>query len=197
MSVLNIKPATTDDVSNVDKWYSNHGTYHEGDSGLDLFCMKTITVPANSRGFAIPLGICGQMITVVEHHHGAIKRHETVRRSYYMMPRSSISSTPLRLSNSVGLIDAGYTGELKAMVDNVSNSDYVINEGVRLFQVALPTLDPFTFKIVDALDTTSRGSGGFGSTTTVPYDLYPTSSTTALNIGFNPDSIVPMFGQCQ
>ena len=39
--------------------------------------------------------------------------------SFLLLPRSSISKTPLRLSNSVGLIDAGYRGELQAPVDNI------------------------------------------------------------------------------
>ena len=39
------------------------------------------------------------------------------------MPRSSISKTPLRMSNSVGLIDGGYRGEIMASVDNISDDD--------------------------------------------------------------------------
>ena len=98
---------------------------------------------------------------------------------YYMYPRSSISKTPLRLANSVGIIDSGYRGELMAKVDNINGCscdcscdneagdsvDYVVGQHSRLFQVCAPDLSPFaSVEIVESLDDTSRGAGGFGST---------------------------------
>lgn len=187
---LNIAPASDELTALVDKYYSNHGTYHEGDSGLDVFCIRgDVTVPAGAKGFAIGLGVRGQMIATIEHHHGAIKRFETARKSYYMLPRSSISGTPLRLANSIGLIDSGYTGELIAKVDNVGATDYTVAAGTRLFQIALPTLEPFTFQIVSKLDETARGSGGFGSTER--FGTTPTTPQTS-NVAYT-----PMFGVCQ
>jgi len=82
-----------------------------------------------------------------------------------MYPRSSISKTPLRLANSVGIIDSGYRGELQAPVDNFSCQKYIVEEGQRLFQICSGDLTPFfNIKIVDSLDQTDRGAGGFGST---------------------------------
>lgn len=94
---------------------------------------------------------------------------------YYLYPRSSIVKTSFRLSNSVGIIDAGYRGEIMAVVDNIdsaSNDTKVcINRYMppmsRMFQICSPTLEPFIVKIVeseDSLGLTERGSGGFGST---------------------------------
>lgn len=82
---------------------------------------------------------------------------------YYLYPRSSLSKTPLRLANSVGIIDAGYRGNIIGMFD--SHSDYVVNPGDRLVQICAPGLAPIYVEIVDEMETkTERGSGGFGST---------------------------------
>ena len=85
---------------------------------------------------------------------------------YYMYPRSSISKTPLRLANSVGIIDSGYRGNLMAALDChlPAGEKYTVNSGVRLAQICAPTLLPFIVKVVDKLDDTTRGAGGFGST---------------------------------
>ncbi len=81
-----------------------------------------------------------------------------------LMPRSSISKTPLRLANSIGLIDAGYRGNLKAAVDHRGTEPYTIKRGDRLFQlVAMPT-QGMGWSTVGELDATERGDGGFGST---------------------------------
>ena len=78
------------------------------------------------------------------------------------------SKTSLRLANSVGIIDAGYRGTLKAIVDNIdSENKVIISKGTRLFQLCSPTLEPLIVKLVDDIsdfETTIRGSGGCGST---------------------------------
>jgi dUTPase len=99
---------------------------------------------------------------------------------FYLYPRSSISKTRMRLANSVGIIDAGYRGDLIAAVDTIGlfgSTDiwHVWKETLspikkydRYFQVCAPDLSPFLVHIVDAehdlSSPTSRGSGGFGST---------------------------------
>jgi dUTP pyrophosphatase len=105
----------------------------------------------------------------------------SVTVGYYMYPRSSIYKTPLRLVNSVGIIDKDYRGELKAPLQNNPNvSTYLVDftAGVdvvkkytysieiysRLVQICAPDLSPLSVAFVDELDNTSRGSGGFGST---------------------------------
>ena len=58
-----------------------------------------------------------------------------------MYPRSSMGSrTPLRMSNSVGIIDSGYRGNIIGIVDNRSNEDYVVEKGTILFQACSQTL---------------------------------------------------------
>tara|TARA_R110001599_G_scaffold332819_1_gene548466 strand:+ start:855 stop:1385 length:531 start_codon:yes stop_codon:yes gene_type:complete len=90
---------------------------------------------------------------------------------YYMYPRSSISKTPLRLANSVGIIDSGYRGNLGAKFDvNTQQSGWESEEYHRLLQICSGTLKPFRVIIVDSVEQlnkygdTERGEGGFGST---------------------------------
>ena len=94
---------------------------------------------------------------------------------FYLYPRSSISKTRMRLANSVGIIDAGYRGELISAVDTMgvygshiwSETLGPIKKYDRYFQICAPDLAPFMVQIVDredALGATARGSGGFGST---------------------------------
>jgi dUTP pyrophosphatase len=87
-----------------------------------------------------------------------------------LLPRSSIYKTPFRLCNSIGLIDAGYRGEVKAMADNMSPEEETtmrFDAGTRLFQICQHNFLPWT-KIVLTDDLPyppdDRGSGGFGST---------------------------------
>ena len=83
---------------------------------------------------------------------------------FFLLPRSSISKTPLRLANSVGLIDPTYRGNLMAALENTSSGEITIHAGTRLMQVCLPSLKPFRVEWADYLPATARGAGGFGST---------------------------------
>ncbi|SVC39212.1 uncharacterized protein METZ01_LOCUS292066 [marine metagenome] len=85
-------------------------------------------------------------------------------RPYLLMPRSSIAKTPLRLCNSIGLIDGGYRGEIMAVVDNIKTEAFIVEPGQRLFQLVGMDGSPIHFQMVDALSETTRGDGGFGST---------------------------------
>ena len=84
---------------------------------------------------------------------------------FYMYPRSSISNTPLRLANSVGIIDAGYRGRLMGKFDCLEPR-YTINKFDRILQICAPGLIPIYVELVtnaNALGVTERGEGGFGS----------------------------------
>tara|TARA_B100000424_G_scaffold271711_1_gene276076 strand:- start:255 stop:755 length:501 start_codon:yes stop_codon:yes gene_type:complete len=89
-------------------------------------------------------------------------------QAYYLYPRSSIVKTPMRLSNSVGIIDKGYRGEIMAVVDVLGNeNNYQINAMERCFQICHPSLNHFKVEIVQNmsdLGITERNEGGFGST---------------------------------
>lgn len=93
---------------------------------------------------------------------------------YYMYPRSSTgSSTPLRLANSVGIIDAGYRGELMGYLDNINpNYDYTANKYQRLLQIVSPNMTyPIWPELVNNLNDLDNYithndpvEAGFGST---------------------------------
>ncbi len=130
------------------KFYKNHGHFHDGDAGLDLYILEDIEFkPGETK--LIKLGISCEPLNGV---------------AYFLFPRSSISKSPLRLSNSIGLIDAGYRGEIMASCDNIKEMDYIAKKGDRLFQLVAANCSPISYDIVDELTETTRGTGGFGST---------------------------------
>ena len=141
----------TDNIT-LGEQYVNHTHYHEGDSGLDLFCPTDILVKA---GETVKIDLQIQCEALKDYISNV---------SYYLYPRSSIVKTPLRLANSVGIIDAGYRGNIMAFVDNIKTEDYIVESGTRLFQICSSDLSPLTFELVNQLSDTSRGQGGFGST---------------------------------
>ena len=133
---------------NAWEFYRNHGHFHDGDAGLDLYVLEDIHFePGETK--AIKLGIS------CEPDDG---------KAYYLFPRSSISKTPLRMANSIGLIDGGYRGEIMAMCDNIKSEAYTAEKGQRLFQLVATDSSPIHFELVEELDMTTRGTGGFGST---------------------------------
>ncbi len=141
---LHIKPFTAE----VKQMYENHGHFHDGDAGIDLFVINEQTISAGETSLI----------------HMQIACENSENRPYLLMPRSSIAKTPIRMCNSIGLIDGGYRGEIMAAVDNIKTEDYTIEPGQRLFQLVAMDGSPIHFKIVEELTETTRGSGGFGST---------------------------------
>ena len=123
----------------------------DGDAGFDLY-FPSETIVESEETVLVPLGVSVEMT------------NDGKPQSFYVVPRSSIYKTPLRMSNSIGVIDSGYRGELKVPVDNNTDDDYYIETGERLFQIIHPALEPFEVEIVDSLSPTERGEGGFGST---------------------------------
>tara|TARA_B100000965_G_scaffold333664_1_gene298660 strand:+ start:3484 stop:3930 length:447 start_codon:yes stop_codon:yes gene_type:complete len=131
--------------------WQNHPTYTKAmnnkDVGLDIPMQNSIIIPANSKSFKINLKI------KTEPNHG-----------YMLLPRSSISKTNIRLSNSVGIIDKNYRGNVMVVVDNIGDTDVLFQDGCCYFQIVafdgnLPKFQIETINVV-----TDRGSGGFGST---------------------------------
>jgi len=138
----------------------------ERDAGFDLFSVAA-SVPGMITMAAGGSRSGGAAVKVSQTCRAAIYDPMLGRfRAYWMLPRSSISKTPLRLANSVGLIDAGYRGPLLAMVYS-TGADFTVAFGERYFQIAGPELQPFErIEIVDEIPggATIRGAGGFGST---------------------------------
>lgn len=123
---------------------------HSIDAGLDLKARKAVSVFPQDTEF-IPTGVC------VEIPVGMVG---------LLFPRSSISKTPLRMANSVGVIDAGFTGEIKVPLYNTSEVEIRdIEQYDRIGQLVIVPLADVSLEIVDELnDNTERGANGFGST---------------------------------
>lgn len=135
---------------------------HEGDVGFNVLFVSNVTVPAKAISFEIKLGIFCDLRA-----EGA--QSSAKSSAFFLYPRSSMGkNTPLRLCNSVGIIDAGYRGEITVYVDNVSDAAIHLFAGKSLFQICTPELSQnLTCKVVDSLEIlapTTRGEAGFGST---------------------------------
>jgi dUTP pyrophosphatase len=119
------------------------------DSGFDLYMPADVTIDAG-KTVLVDLGV---------------RCEPAFKGGYYLFPRSSIGKTPLRLANSVGIIDNGYRGTLKVMVHNTGCEAFTMKKGERYFQLCHPSLLPMSVGVVDKIDmNTVRGEGGFGST---------------------------------
>lgn len=123
---------------------------HDTDACADLYALENIVVRAHTYGNKIRTGVKIQL------PEGWVAM---------IYPRSSMGAkTPLRLSNSVGIIDSGYRGELGVLYDNISDHDYEIKAGDRIAQLMVMPSYRFMPKVVDILADSDRGEGGFGST---------------------------------
>jgi len=172
MYQLNIK-LNADLSPNIKNYYKNYAANYKGDSGIDLITPNDITIYQNGLE-TINFGISCNMIN--------LKENKQV--SYFLFPRSSISSTGLYLANATGIIDSGYRGKIMAKIryipifinSSIFNKFYLwimdffysnktfIKKETRLFQICAPNLDSIQLNIVDELDDTERGDKGFGST---------------------------------
>lgn len=122
---------------------------HETDACADIYAAVDITLPPHSFSNMIPTGL---YIALPENWVAKIA------------PRSSIGAkTGLRLSNSIGIIDADYRGEIGVLYDNFSDSAYTIKAGDRIAQMWVEPVAHFKPVIVDILPSSERGEGGFGS----------------------------------
>lgn len=122
---------------------------HSIDAGFDLRARKAVSVFPQDTEF-IPTGVC------VEIPVGFVG---------LLFPRSSISKTPLRMANSVGVIDAGFTGEIKVPLYNTSDVEIRdVEQYTRIAQLVIVPIADVSIEIVSELDDTERGNGGFGST---------------------------------
>jgi len=80
-------------------------------------------------------------------------------------PRSGLAfKNGLTVLNSPGTIDADYRGEVKVILVNLSNDEFIINDGERVAQMVIAKHEQAEWIEVEQLDETARGEGGFGST---------------------------------
>ena len=135
-------------------------THRWTDSGFDIPVREQLVNPFEYE-YSFDLGV----------HVAATTEHGNIRPCL-LLPRSSLYKTPFRLANSIGLIDQGYRGEVKAKVDicNGFTEDIEVQNSARYFQIVQHNFLPWTtIRIVDSFDdlppsNDSRGVNGFGST---------------------------------
>jgi len=123
---------------------------HDTDAAADMYSMEDIEIPAHFKSVPVKTGV-----------------HIQLPEGWVAMlfPRSSIGAkTPLRLSNSAGIIDSGYRGEVRALYDNIGDEPYQIHKGDRIAQMLVMPSYRFKANIVDSLEDSDRGEDGFGST---------------------------------
>lgn len=122
-----------------------------GDAGMDMVATKVISDGLDSITYGTDIAV-----EIPEGFVGLV------------FPRSSIRKTNLQLSNSVGVIDSGYRGEIQATfkkIQGVSNQtleNYKV--GDRIAQIMIIPHPIIEFEEVEELSNTERGEGGFGST---------------------------------
>jgi dUTP pyrophosphatase len=123
---------------------------HQGDAGLDLSSRIDLTLEPGQRA-TIPTGIA---VAIPFGYAGLV------------LPRSGLASKHgIALVNSPGLIDSGYRGEISVVMINTDKQNpFHVGRGDRIAQLVIQRSEISVIRIVEELDTTSRGTGGFGST---------------------------------
>ena len=127
---------------------------HESDAGFDLTCTR-ITTTINE---------CGQLMLV---YHTDIAREIPEGCVGLLFPRSSIYKKSLRQTNSVGVIDSSYRGEVQVVMATTTDVlPAVYKEGERFCQLVIIELPKIEVIEAEELSQSDRGEDGFGSTGT-------------------------------
>lgn len=131
---------------------------HETDAGLDLYAMEGQIVPAKESA-VFDTGVHIEL----PYFYTSNGMWATKQKTVGMLKSKSGLNVKHGLTGE-GVIDMGYTGSIKVKLYNHSGYDYEIKKGDKISQlVILPILTP-DLELVDSLDETERGDGGFGST---------------------------------
>lgn len=120
----------------------------EGDAGMDIVATSVISEDESQITYGT-----GIAVEIPEGFVG------------YVFPRSSVRKMTLSLSNSVGVIDSGYRGEIQATFRRTNGNiqtEYIV--GDRIAQIIIMPVPYVEFTEVEELSSTERGEGGFGST---------------------------------
>ena len=122
---------------------------HDTDAGLDLYSLQSSTIPPGGREL-ISTGV-----------------HVSIPPGYVGMicPRSGLAHKHgLTVLNAPGIIDAGYTGEVKVNLQNTDCMAQYVDFGDRIAQLVITPTPDARLEQVDTLDATERGDNGHGST---------------------------------
>jgi len=123
---------------------------HKGDAGLDLYSTVDCIIEPFERK-KIPTGI---KVLIPEGYAG------------FVQPRSGIAlKYGIGIVNTPGLIDSGYRGEICAILINYDpDNSFHIKKGDKICQMVIKKVEEVKIELVEELDKTDRGEGGFGST---------------------------------
>ena len=120
---------------------------HSTDAGMDLRTPVEVTVPAHGSA-TIDTGV---HMAIEPGWHGKLE-----------------SKSGLNVKHDIvslgGEIDSGYTGSIVAKLYNMGNEDYHFERGDKIVQIVIQPCGLCGIEVVDSLDDTERGTGGFGST---------------------------------
>ena len=126
------------------------GYAHHNDAGADLTCIDEVVIGPGERvlvSTGIALAIPDGYVGLVHPRSGLAVKHG------------------IGMVNAPGTIDAGYRGEIKVLLINLDPRETVtLPAGARIAQLVIQEVVTATFTVLDSLDDTQRGAGGFGST---------------------------------
>lgn len=124
-------------------------TAHAAGMDLRAFLLNAVTIKPLQR-ILIPTGL---------HIELPIGYEAQIR------PRSGLAyKHGISIVNAPGTIDADYRGELKVLLVNLSDADFIVNDGDRIAQMVIAKHETITWLTVDELNDTARGVGGYGHT---------------------------------
>jgi dUTP pyrophosphatase len=124
---------------------------HPGDAGYDLYAREPALLPAGGGRALVPTGIA---LALPSGYAG------------FVQPRSGLALRHgVTCLNTPGLIDAGYRDEVRVILVNLDPvSPFQVVRGDRIAQLVVQQVETIEWRVVDTLDESSRGTGGFGST---------------------------------
>lgn len=134
---------------------------HSTDAGLDLYSPVNAVV-YGAKGYALnvhsPVPVNAGMLVIDTGVHAAIPRGYVgdIEPKSGMMVKNNITTD--------GTIDSGYTGSIRVKLFNHGADDVYISKGQKIAQLVIKKIATPDLELVDSLDDTERGDGGFGST---------------------------------
>ena len=145
MHQVKVKYKKIRDLAVVPSYQSKHA------AGMDLYSANDDPITIGSGEIAlIPLGFA---MALPDNYEAQVR------------PRSGLGSKfGVTLPNSPGTIDADYRGEVSVPLINHGREPFVIEPNMRIAQMIIAPVVQASFEVVEELDETPRGSGGFGST---------------------------------
>ncbi len=121
----------------------------DGAAGMDVVAAEDVTLAPGAR-HAVATGFA---MAIPEGYEVQVR------------PRSGLAlKHGVTCLNTPGTIDSDYRGEVKVILANLGDAPFVVNRGDRIAQLVPAPVQRATLDLVETLDETSRGSGGFGST---------------------------------